>query len=168
MSKRSSILQLTLGGIFAALICIATMFFQIPVSLTHGYIHLGDALILLCASLLGWIAVPAAAVGSLLADLLSGYAVYCLPTLIIKGGVALIVMLGVKSSTPLWRALIWFVVAECWMVLGYFLVEWLILGYGLAAAASAVVPNLMQGLSGVVLAGLFLKPFRMIYRRILH
>ena len=61
MSKRSSVLQLTLGGIFAALICIATMFFQIPVSLTHGYIHLGDALILLCASLLGWIAVPAAA-----------------------------------------------------------------------------------------------------------
>ena len=168
MNQKSSILKLTLGGIFAALICIATMFLQIPVSLTQGYIHIGDALILLCASLLGWIAVPAAAVGSMLADLLSGYAVYCLPTLIIKGGVALIVVLGVKENSSLWRALIWFVLAELWMVLGYFLVEWLVMGYGLAAAASAVVPNLIQGLSGVVLAALFLKPFRMIYRRILH
>ena len=123
MNQKSSILKLTLGGIFAALICIATMFFQIPVSLTQGYIHIGDALILLCASLLGWIAVPAAAVGSMLADLLSGYAVYCLPTLIIKGGVALIVVLGVKENSSLWRALIWFVLAELWMVLGYFLVE---------------------------------------------
>lgn len=168
MNQKNSILKLTLGGIFAALICIATMFLQIPVSLTQGYIHIGDALILLCASLLGWIAVPAAAVGSMLADLLSGYAVYCLPTLIIKGGVALIVVLGVKENSSLWRALIWFVLAELWMVLGYFLVEWLVMGYGLAAAASAVVPNLIQGLSGVVLAALFLKPFRMIYRRILH
>jgi len=165
MSAKNRILQLTLGGVFAALICITTMFLKIPVPITQGYVHLGDALILLCASLLGWLAIPAAAIGSMMADLIAGYPLYCLPTFIIKGLVAAVVVLMVNHKTPLWKAIIAFVAAELVMVAGYFLVEWLALGYGLAAAATAVVPNLLQGLSGVVLASLFLHPFRMIYHR---
>ena len=165
MKKHKQILQNTLSGIFAALIYIATTLFRLPVPITQGYIHLGDALILLCASLLGWLAIPAAAIGSMMADLIAGYPLYCLPTFLIKGLVAAVVVLMVNHKTPLWKAIIAFVAAELVMVAGYFLVEWLALGYGLAAAATAVVPNLLQGLSGVVLASLFLHPFRMIYHR---
>jgi len=42
------------------------------------------------------------------------------------------------------------------MVLGYFLVEWLVLGYGLAAASGAVFPNIVQGLSGVIIGAALL------------
>lgn len=168
MNTKSRVLKLTLAGIFAALICVATLLLQLPVSITQGYIHLGDALILLCASLLGWLAVPAAAIGSMLADLISGYTMYCLPTFIIKGLMALVAAAMVKRQTPLWKAILAFILAELVMVAGYFLVEWKILGYGLAAATGAVVPNLVQGLSGVVIASLFLAPFRAIYRRVFH
>lgn len=168
MKNHKQILQNTLSGIFAALIYIATTLLRLPVPITQGYIHLGDALILLCVSLLGWMGIPAAAIGSMLADLLSGYTMYCLPTFIIKGLMALVAALLARENAPFWRVLIAYIAAELVMVAGYFLTEWLILGYGLAAAAGALIPNLIQGLSGVVIASLLLTPFRAIYRRVFH
>ncbi len=144
--------KLAFGGMLAALVFAATYLFKIPISITQGYIHLGDAFILLGAVLLDWTAVPAAAIGSLLADLIAGYPLYCLPTFLIKAGVAAIAVVGCRKTQSDWLRILWFVLAELWMVLGYFLVEWLPLGYGLAAALGAVGPNLVQGLSGVVIA----------------
>ena len=62
--------KLAFGGMLAALVFAATYLFKIPISITQGYIHLGDAFILLGAVLLDWTAVPAAAIGSLLATTL--------------------------------------------------------------------------------------------------
>ena len=49
MSKNTSPQALTLafGGMMAALVFVATYFFKLPVSITQGYIHLGDGFILL-------------------------------------------------------------------------------------------------------------------------
>ena len=63
--------KLAFGGMLAALVFAATYLFKIPISITQGYIHLGDAFILLGAVLLDWTAVPAAAIGSLLAVILA-------------------------------------------------------------------------------------------------
>ena len=41
-----------------------------------------------------------------------------------------------------------------------FMIEWLVLGYGLAAAVSAVFPNIVQGLSGVIIGALLLPVIR--------
>lgn len=139
----------------AALVCVATSFLRLPVSVTQGYIHLGDGIILLGAALLGWVAVPAAAVGSMLADLLAGYTMYCLPTFLIKAGVAAIAVCAARGDRLMWRTVPMMALAELAMVGGYFVCEWLILGYGLAAATGAVVPNLVQGLSGVVIGACF-------------
>lgn len=77
-------LTLALSGMMAALVFVATYFFKLPVSITQGYIHLGDGFILLGASL--WVGQrAAAAIGSALADLLGGYTLYILPTFVIKG-----------------------------------------------------------------------------------
>ena len=84
------ITSLAYGGMMAALVFAATAFFKIPVSVTQGYIHLGDGFILLGAALLGTPAIAAAAIGSMLADLLGGYTMYILPTFIIKGAVAFV------------------------------------------------------------------------------
>ena len=156
-NKNSRILQLSFGGMLAALIFVATSFFKLPVSITQGYIHLGDGFILLGAALLGNpTAIIAAALGSALADLLGGYTMYILPTFLIKGAVALVAVAALAKERPLWVRIACMIMAEAVMVLGYFLVEWLVLGYGLAAASGAVFPNIVQGLSGVIIGAALL------------
>ena len=90
------------------------------------------------------------------ADLLGGYAVYLLPTLVIKGLVAAIAVLALRARHE-WLRVLGLILAEAAMVAGYFVVEWLLLGYGFAAASASVLGNAMQGLSGVVV-GLLLIP----------
>ena len=70
---------------------------------------------------------------------------------IIKGLVAVVAVYAVSGKKPYWLTVLLLIAAELVMVAGYFVVEWLALGYGLAAAAGAVVPNLVQGLSGVII-----------------
>ena len=83
MSKTANIKMICLTGMFMALICIATLFFKVPIPL--GYAHLGNVFIFLAGAFLANpYALIAAGVGSALADLLGGYAEWILPTLIIK------------------------------------------------------------------------------------
>lgn len=154
--SQTNVLNLAMGGMMGALVFVATYLIKLPVSLTQGYIHLGDGFILLGAALLGPIAIPAAAIGSMLADLLGGYTVYCLPTFLIKGAVAAVAVWAFRHWQSTAVRSLWMIVAELVMVAGYFLVEWLVLGYGLAAALSAVVPNLVQGFSGVIIAAVLM------------
>lgn len=129
MRKKSGnqTLTLALSGMMAALVFVATYFFKLPVSITQGYIHLGDGFILLGASLLGWASVPAAAIGSALADLLGGYTLYILPTFVIKGLVAAVAVCALRARHPYWLTVALLVLAELVMVAGYFVTEWLLL-----------------------------------------
>ncbi len=76
-----------LASLFAAMIYVMTAFVHIP---THqGYIHVGDGIIYLAASLLPTpYAIGASAIGAGLSDYLSGYAMWVLPTMIIKALIA--------------------------------------------------------------------------------
>lgn len=133
-----------------------TMVIQIPSP--TGYVNLGDCMILLGALALGPIyGAVAGGVGSALADLLSGWAAFAPGTFVIKGGVAVIAasLCGLRHRSERRSAfvlqVIFCAIAEMWMVLGYFIYEALVLGYGWSAGES-VPGNLMQGLVGVVLA----------------
>ena len=73
----TKISRLSLGALFASLVFIGTFILKIPTPGTGGYIHPGDALVILSGVFLG----PnygflAAAVGSALADILGGYVFY--------------------------------------------------------------------------------------------
>lgn len=146
--KKVSTRQLTLCGVMAALVFVMTYFPKVPVPVTGGYIHLGDGAIFLSVLLLGPLGVPAAAIGSALSDLIGGYMLYVLPTLIIKAAVALIACKLQRKGSYL-SAVIGFILAEAVMVLGYFLFE--CFTSGAAAAAAAILPNVIQGVAGVVL-----------------
>lgn len=136
--KKLSVQKLTLCGVMAALVFVMTYFPKIPVPVTGGYVHLGDGAIFLSVLLLGPLGIPAAAVGSMLSDLIGGYMVYVLPTFLIKGLVALVAWKLCRKDQPL-LALLSFLLAEAVMVLGYFLLEWAL--YGVASAAAAIGPN---------------------------
>lgn len=76
--------KLVIGALMAALTCIATMIIKIPTP-TLGYIHLGDGLVLLCGIVLGPLGgALSAGIGSMFADIFSGYASWAPATLIIK------------------------------------------------------------------------------------
>ena len=133
------------------------MLIHIPTPGTGGYANLGDGILLTGAFLLPFYpGVAAAAIGSMLADLLAGYMVYAPGTLIVKGCTALIAMLIYRassskiSSTPL-RLIVAAVPAEIFMAAGYLLYESIFLGYGAAALAS-VPANLAQGFVGCIVS----------------
>ena len=144
---------LTLSATLTAIVTIATMIVQIP-SPMNGYVNLGDCFVLLSAWMLGPVyGTAAAAVGSALADILTGYTIYAPGTFVIKGLMALAACLLVKifiSRKKLFAGrIVSAVAAELIMVFGYFLYSALIFGEGLAAAVS-IPGNLMQGLIGLV------------------
>lgn len=157
--KLDTVKRLTLTALFMALCCVATMVIKIPT--TIGYANLGDGIVLLGAYFLGPVyGLIAGGVGSMLADLLSGYAFYAPGTLVIKGLVAWIGVMAArklcKGEVPnLKGTILGGAAAEVWMVFGYWAYETLILGNGAAALAS-LASNGAQGAVGVaVSAALF-------------
>ena len=156
--KHTSTFKIVLTALFAALICVATMLIQIPIPATGGYANLGDGVILIAAFLLHPLyAVIAAGLGSMLADLLAGYASYALGTLVIKALVALIAALiynrfgrGRKTSAQIAAMIAGGIAAELIMILGYFFYEAVLLGIGIGAAGG-IPGNVGQGVVGVVL-----------------
>ena len=153
MDKR--IRKLVWTAMLAALVCVATLVIQIP-SPMQGYVNLGDCFVLLSGWLLGpWYGMAAGGIGSMLADILSGYAHYAPGTLIIKAGMSLLAAFLYKAMGKRTLGLLaGGVAAELWMAAGYFLYAALLLGKGLAAALS-IPGNLIQGAIGLA-AGLLL------------
>ena len=89
----TKIRKLVLAALFAALCTIMTLVIQVP-SPMQGYVNLGDCAVLLSAWVLGPLYGGAAAgVGSMLADLLSGYAHYAPGTFAIKLAMAVVAAL---------------------------------------------------------------------------
>ena len=149
MERRDKTHRLIYTALFAALIFAATYAVKIP-TFTGGYVHPGDAVLILGACLLG----PgggalAGALGSALTDLAGGYLIYVPGTLVIKGAMGLccgaVARLGRRRSA--WAAAVGAAAAETLMVAGYFAYEALCLGFGMGAAAS-VPANIGQALFG--------------------
>ncbi len=82
--------KIVLTGLMMALVTLSTSVIKIPT--VNGYIHLGDGFVFLSAIILGpFYGAFAAGVGSMMADILGGYAQWALPTLVIKALMALLV-----------------------------------------------------------------------------
>ena len=79
---------ITLSAVFAAMTYALTAFLHIPTA--KGYIHIGDAVIFIAASLLPKpYAMASAAIGASLSDALSGYWIWMPATFVIKALTAL-------------------------------------------------------------------------------
>lgn len=155
--------RLTLTALFTALCLVSTLVITVP--LPYGYLNFGDVFVLLAGWLLGPIyGTIAAGVGCALADTVSGFAVYALPTLFIKSGVAAlawVIATLIKNKKKLlpvecFRRTLAAMIAECFMLLGYFCFESIL--YGVAGGALSLLGNGMQGLCCGVGAVLIFAP----------
>lgn len=161
MQTHEQLRRMVLAAVFAALSCVATMLIQIP-SPMNGYVNMGDCFVLLGGLFLGpvWGAV-AGGVGSMLADLFTGYAHYALGTFVIKAAMVP-VFVGVCRSLTAGKLpktvahLVGATAAELVMVAGYFGYGCLLLGNGLAAV-SGIPGNLVQGVFGVVVSAVLVQ-----------
>lgn len=152
---RSAAKRLAFTALFAALCCVGTMVIVIP--LPYGYFNAGDVFVLLAGWCMGSLfGAVAAGLGSCLADILSGFALYAPATFFIKA-------LDAAAAYFVWRALRLLIakdsldilaripsaiVGEAVMVLGYFLFESAL--YGVSGGAASLAGNAMQGAFGVV------------------
>ena len=79
--------QLTLTAIMSAVVFVATFVPKIPIPL--GYAHLGDAAIFLAVTFGGRrVGILSGVIGSALADFLSGFPIWIVPTIFIKAAMA--------------------------------------------------------------------------------
>lgn len=153
--------NIVLSAMLAALVCVATMIIKIQLT-PNGYINLGDGVIILAAKALGPLyAFLAAGIGSMLADLLSGFAFYAPATFIIKGIMALSAyfmmkkLSGIKNGTL--SVVIASLVAELVMIVGYGIFE--AVAYGIGAALASMPGNSIQAVAGIVSGALLVKVY---------
>lgn len=155
LSSNNKTREIVLTALFAALACVATMVIRIPTPATNGYIHPGDAIVILCGLILGpRYGFLAAGLGSCAADLFGGYLLYVPATFLIKGTIAYLTAKVAQrlpdTTTGHLTGVIAGGVLDILLVCGgYFAFEYLI--YGLAAAAS-IPSNAIQGVSGLIIA----------------
>lgn len=139
-------------GMLAAL-CFAATFIHIPVT-AKSMLHLGTTAIFVSAVLIGPQAGWAGAVGCALFDLMNpAYAAYALPTFIIKGlqgcSAGKIAFLRGKKGSSFTQNLIGFIFGSIVSILGYFVVDWLLLSNWAAAVENTIGSLLSSGL-GIV------------------
>ena len=149
MSKSINIQQITLIALMAALVLVLTRFLQVPIPATQGYVHLGDAGITFAACAFGpWVAAVAGGLGTMLADLTSGYAEWAVFSLLVHGVQGWVMGWLLRREVDVVGVALAVCASSVIVVGGYFVAGTMLMGMG--KAASEIVPNLLQVLSGGV------------------
>lgn len=153
MRNKQSILRITYTAIFSAIIMLFTALVKFSTGLGEGYIHLGDSVIYLCACVLPFpYCIIAAALGGALADVLAGFAIWSVPTAIIKALITIPFALVVKnnSSKILNKKTAFMpVVAGIISIGGYFVAECVL--YSVASATLSILGNVIQAVGSAVI-----------------
>ena len=163
MERKNSIYNMVMTALILGLIMLSTAVFKIPVPLTQGYVHLGDTMIFLGVLVLGRKnGCIAAGIGSALADVMAGYAMYAPWTLVVKGLMAFVMATFIdavakKEKNSLKIAglpvaeVIGMFLGGVIMVAGYFAADGFLAG-NMAAGVLGVPANIGQFIVGMVLA----------------
>lgn len=155
--------QLCLAAAMTAVVFLATFVPRIPIPL--GYAHLGDAAIFLMVLFIGRREMLfAACFGSALSDLLGGFPLWIVPTLVIKFFMADIAWRFIRpdreEAASLPRMAVGFLAGSLWMSVAYTLFGALLydsLAAGLASAPGLIAEGLLNTAVAVVAAGLLQK-----------
>ena len=152
--KKNHTKLICITGIFSALVFVITAYLHIPTY--NGYVHCGDGFIILEACILPMpYAVTVGVLGAMLADVLTGYAIWAPGSMVIKGLIALIFSCKAKKIITA-RNLLMLLPAALISAAGYYFYEVLITG-SFAVALTGIPASLVQAVASsivFVLAGL--------------
>ena len=146
--KRKRIRLMCISGMLTALVFVLTAYLHIPTN--NGYVHVGDGLIYFAACMLPLpYAMAVGAVGALLADCLTGYAIWAPASVVIKAVTVLLFSSRTEKVMSLrnWLALF---PAALVCACGYYLYECLIYG-NLIAPLYGIPASLLQSLVSSVI-----------------
>jgi uncharacterized membrane protein len=146
------IVQISLMAVMSTLVTVGTLIIRIPNPM-GGYFNVGDVMIFVTAltfdPIIGGVA---GGLGSAIADI-SGFPIFALPTLFIKGIEGLLAS-AISNKKSIYRDIIAVSLAGASMVIGYFLVE--VYLWGVGAALLEIPTNIAQiaigGLIGIPVA----------------
>jgi len=138
-----------------ALTCLTTLFVRIPLP-SRGYFNVGDVAVVFGGLVLGFMnprqgivwALAACGIGSALADILSGFAVFAPLTLVAKGAEGALAAVAASRSGALRYALL--ALGGAAMMAAYLVGEALMPNIGLQGAMAELLPNLIQAVGGGV------------------
>lgn len=140
---------ITFTAIMSAIIFVTTAYIlHIPVG--NGYVHIGDSFVYLAGCLLPkQYAIFAGIIGATLADGLTGYAIWIVPSAIIKGLTAS-VFTNKKEAIMCEKNIIALILSFIFCVLGYFVAELIL--YKNITSALLSIPHLMlqAGISAII------------------
>jgi uncharacterized membrane protein len=159
--------ELVLTALMIALVYLAGSIIKVPT--VGGFVHIGDCMVFLSVVVLGKKkGAVASAFGMLLVDVLGGYYMWAPFTFVIKGIMAyiagaIIEKIGGKDAFGSFKKeyIIGFIAGGIFMVIGYFiagtilaglLTEKIGLAQGLVLAAKDIVGNIIQVVTGIVIA----------------
>ena len=145
--KKNHTRLMCISGIFSALVFVITAYLHIPTY--NGYVHCGDGLIFIAACILPMpYSVMVGVLGALLADLLTGFAIWAPGSVVIKGMLA--ILFTCKSNKIITkRNLFMLLPAALISALGYYLYEALITG-SLVASLAGIPGSLVQAVASSV------------------
>ena len=163
MGSRSSDIRtgkLVFTSLMACLVLLGTILFRIPIPMTQGYVHLGDAMIYIGVLLLGKKhGAAAAALGSSLGDVLGGFAFWAPWSFIIKFAMAFTAGSLIEKKSKVFSMIAGGLV----MCVGYLIAERIM--YGSWALAAVGLPwNIGQFAVGIAVS-LAAQP---LFRSLLH
>jgi len=163
MQRNPKVFNLVMTALLMGLIMLATSTFRIPSPFTQGYVHLGDTMIFLGVLVLGKKnGTIAAGIGSALADIMAGYAIYAPWTLIIKGLMAFVMAVFIEAMAGRTKTsfriaglpvieIMGMVLAGLVMAAGYCIVDGIMAG-NMLSGLLGVPANIGQFAVGMVLA----------------
>ena len=145
--KKDKIKFMCLAGVFTALVFVVTAYLHIPIN--NGYIHIGDGIIYLAACLLPLpYGLAVGAGGALLADCLTGFAIWAPASVIIKALTTLLFSSKKDKIINLRNSLV-LIPAAILCVGGYYLYEALIYG-NFTAPLFSIPSNITQSIASSI------------------
>ncbi|MBP1888815.1 putative membrane protein [Clostridium moniliforme] len=155
--KKMGTNKLVMMAMFAALIFLGTyIHIEIPIGGGVSMIHLGTTVIFIVAVLIGEKAALPAAIGSALMDALTpAFALWVIPTFIIKGATGYVAgkvaFMNGKEGKSTIQNIIGFILGGIVSLFGYFVVNWAIFK-GWQGAVTSLLTSITTTAIGIVIA----------------
>ena len=154
LMRNLEIRQIVLTGVMIALVAVFTLAIRVPFAPTRGYFNFSDVAVFLTGFAFGpWTGLVAGGVGTALADLAGGYAIYAPLTFLAHGLEGFVAGAIVGRNRGVVRMVLGWAAGAAIMLAVYFLGEAYIFRMGVAPAATeAATINLPQVVAGGIVS----------------